>query len=162
MHCPSCSSANTRVIDSRHHQEGNIVRRRRKCDVCENRFTTYEKLEVQLPIIVKNDGRREVFNKEKVMTGLEKACQKRPISTEQIENIIDSLIQAITQNAQRETSTKDIGAYLASKIKCLDPVAFVRFASFYWDYNDVDDFVSSLTKMNNPLNTREENEHSRQ
>lgn len=162
MHCSKCSSENTRVIDSRHLQEGNIIRRRRKCDECETRFTTYEKIEVQLPTIVKNDGRREIFNKEKVMAGLDKACQKRPISTQELELIIDKLIQTIIQDGQRETTTKEIGAYLASKIKNLDPVAFVRFASFYWDYNDVDDFVSSLTKINNPLQNREENEYDRQ
>jgi len=147
MHCPSCQTHDTKVIDSRLLQEGANVRRRRKCDSCGHRFTTYEKFEVHFPTILKRDGRRENFNPKKIMGGLEKAFQKRPISTDNIENILSSLETFLLQLGQKEYHSEQIGTFLMNKINELDTVAFVRFASFYWNYDNIDSFVKGLTNQ---------------
>lgn len=148
MHCPSCLTQDTKVIDSRLLQEGANVRRRRKCEHCEYRFTTYEKIEINFPYILKQDGRRENYDRTKVLTGLRKAFQKRPIATEKIEKILDSLESTLLQSGQKEFQSKKIGEFLMKNINALDPVASVRFASFYWNYDDIDTFVKELTLKN--------------
>lgn len=146
MHCPKCLQEDTRVIDSRLLQEGSSVRRRRKCEACEHRFTTYERIDATFPNIVKRDGRREPFRREKIQDGLEKAFQKRPVRTDCIQNVIDALETALLESKKKEWNSEEVGTFLTNKIKELDPVAYVRFASFYWDFQDVDGFVNSLNQ----------------
>ncbi|HAZ12099.1 MAG: transcriptional regulator NrdR [Bdellovibrionales bacterium GWA2_49_15] len=145
MHCPKCQANDTKVIDSRHFDLGSAVRRRRRCEVCQYRFTTYEQIEMELPTIVKNDGRREVFGREKIMNGLLKSCQKRPIPVEELNTIADRIEMALAQAGHKEILSKDIGLMVMEELKKLDPVAYVRFASFYWNFDDVESFVSGLT-----------------
>jgi transcriptional repressor NrdR len=144
MHCPSCGESDTKVIDSRLLQEGKTVRRRRKCPDCEARFTTYEKLQVQLPLIVKSDGRREAFNREKVMKGLKKACQKRPIAVDRLELLLDDLEKFLLDAEGKEFMATEVGQYVMASLYDLDPVSYVRYGSFYWNFKDLEDFTSSL------------------
>lgn len=144
MHCPICSATDTKVIDSRLLQEGSSVRRRRKCEACETRFTTYEKIQLQMPMVVKQDGRRENYNREKVLSGLNKACQKRPISTRQIDELIESVEKKILEVFPEEVPSDFLGEVIMKNLHKLDPVAFVRFASFYWNFDDIKEFISSL------------------
>jgi transcriptional repressor NrdR len=147
MECPKCGNDDTKVIDSRSSDEGESIRRRRKCESCDFRFTTYERHQIQLPTIVKNDGRRETFNREKVLRGLKKACQKRPVSIDQLNQLIDEVEQfLITRQGAEEIKANEVGEAVMAKLKELDPVSFVRFASFYWDYQNVQDFVKTLQK----------------
>ncbi|TNE96614.1 MAG: transcriptional repressor NrdR [Deltaproteobacteria bacterium] len=145
MHCPSCNAEDTKVIDSRLLMEGKTVRRRRKCLSCEHRFTTYEQFQVQLPAVVKSsDGRREPYNREKIMKGLKKACQKRPISMEQIENLLDELEKSLNEFEGKEVPSSFIGEHIMQKLYQLDPVSYIRYGSFYWNFSDVEDFMTSL------------------
>ena len=144
MHCPSCNAIDTRVIDSRTLLEENSVRRRRKCDGCGMRFTTYEQIHIQMPLIVKKDSRRENYNREKIMKGLKKACQKRPISIDDINLLINGVEKSLLEISQTEVKAKDLGEIIMDHLKKLDPVSYVRFASFYWDYGDIEDFVYGL------------------
>ena len=144
MHCPSCGESDTRVIDSRLLQEGKTVRRRRKCSTCEARFTTYEKLQVQLPLIIKSDGRREPFNREKVMKGLKKACQKRPISVEDLELLLDKIEKTLLDSEQKEFLATKVGEYVMARLYDLDPVSYVRYGSFYWNFEDLEEFHKTL------------------
>jgi transcriptional repressor NrdR len=151
MHCPSCNAQDTRVIDSRMLLEENSVRRRRKCDACEMRFTTYENISIQMPLILKKDGRRENFNREKIVKGLKKACQKRPISMDDINLLINQVERALLEINQTEVTAKVLGEVIMDHLKKLDPVSYVRFASFYWDFGDIEDFVYGLK---NSLNSQ--------
>jgi len=146
MHCPKCQATDTRVIDSRHLDQGSAVRRRRRCDVCQFRFTTYEQIERELPTIVKSDGRREIFGREKIMSGLQKACQKRAISVTELNKIVDKIEQGLIQSELKEIPSRVIGQMVMDELKVLDPVSYVRFASFYWNFEDVESFVSGLRK----------------
>ena len=148
MHCPNCHAAATKVIDSRESADGTSIRRRRKCEVCQKRFTTYEQLPVHMPSVVKNDGRRENYDREKILTGIKKACHKRPISTEQILEIAEQIEKNILDTTPQEISTTAIGEQIMAQLFQLDRVAYVRFASFYWNFQDIDDFVYSL-QINN-------------
>jgi transcriptional repressor NrdR len=122
------------------------VRRRRRCDDCDKRFTTYENFTQQLPALVKADGRRENFNREKIIKGLTKACQKRPVSRDQIHALIDGLERHLAELSLKEIRSDLIGNYVMEELYKLDPVSYVRFASFFWTFNDVQDFVSNLEK----------------
>ena len=144
MHCPSCNAADTRVIDSRMLLEENSVRRRRKCDVCEARFTTYENIQIQMPLIVKKDGRRENYNREKIMKGLNKACQKRNVSTDQLNKLINNVEKSLLEISRTEVHARDLGEIIMDLLKELDRVAYVRYASFYWDFKDIEEFVFGL------------------
>ena len=144
MHCPICHAADTKVIDSRESADGTSIRRRRKCEVCQKRFTTYEQLPVHMPSVVKNDGRRETYDREKILIGIRKACHKRPISTEQILEIAEQIEKNMSDSTAQEISTTAIGEQIMAQLLQLDPVAYVRFASFYWNFKDIDDFVHSL------------------
>ena len=155
MKCPNCSNNDTKVIDSRLLQEGSNIRRRRKCEKCEFRFTTYEKIEANIPAVLKRDGRRESYNRNKIHSGLLKACQKRPISTDQLDKIIDDLECTMIQSSLKEFPSDQIGPMIMNKLKDLDHVAYVRFASFYWNYETVDTFIHVLTTSS----TGETNEH---
>ena len=144
MHCPSCNAQDTRVIDSRMLLEENSVRRRRKCDACEARFTTYENIHIQMPLIVKKDGRRENYNREKIMKGLNKACQKRNISTDQLNLLVNNVEKSLLEISHTEVKAHDLGEIIMDKLKLLDRVAYVRYASFYWHFKDIEEFVYGL------------------
>lgn len=144
MYCPSCNATDTKVIDSRLLLEENSVRRRRKCDACETRFTTYEAIQIQMPLIVKKDGRREAYNREKIMKGLNKACQKRNISTDSLNQMVKKVERQILEISPAEVRAHDLGAIIMNELKELDRVAYVRYASFYWDFKEIDEFVYGL------------------
>ncbi len=144
MYCPKCKAETTKVIDSRTLNEGASIRRRRECEICAQRFTTYEHFEIQLPTIIKRDGRREQFNREKLFNGLQKSSQKRPISTEALQNIVEDLQAKISVTQNKEIPSAEIGTFIMDRLKNLDPVAFVRYASFYWSYDNIDEFLKVL------------------
>jgi transcriptional repressor NrdR len=147
MKCPFCSEIDNKVIDSRLSKDGNAIRRRRECIVCGRRFTTYEHIE-EIPItIVKKDGRREVFSREKVYSGLKKACEKRDISINTIEEFIDELERDLKETGEKEIPAHIIGEKIMEKLHSLDDVAYVRFASVYREFKDVNDFVSELKSL---------------
>ncbi|MFT6631414.1 MAG: transcriptional repressor NrdR [Bacteriovoracaceae bacterium] len=153
MRCPYCEQSETKVVDSRLLKEGMSVRRRRKCEACEKRFTTYETIEISMPNIVKLDGRREAYNREKIYGGIEKACQKRPISTEQVERIVENIEKSILDISAKEVKTHDIGSIVMMYLRNLDPVAYIRFASVYRKFQDVEEFVHDLQHEEETFNT---------
>lgn len=148
MLCPFCSHRNDRVIDSRESREGHLIRRRRQCGGCGRRFTTYERYENLELMVVKKDGRRERFDRSKVKGGLQRACEKRPVPARQIDRLIDQVERMVSEPADREVSTDEIGEHIMSQLQKLDQVAYVRFASVYRDFQDVRDFVSEVTHLN--------------
>jgi transcriptional repressor NrdR len=144
MKCPFCSTLDTKVLDSRTSEEGLVVRRRRKCEVCQKRFTTFETVELSMPMVIKRDGRRETFDREKIKNGIEKACQKRPVSQAQIDRIISNIEKAILDVSDKEIGAQEIGQLVMMYLRHLDPVAYVRFASVYRKFQDVAEFVNDL------------------
>ena len=147
MKCPSCGYADTKVIDSRLSNEGNSIRRRRECDKCQNRFTTYEYVE-QVPLmVVKRDGRRQPFDRKRVIAGLIKACEKRPVSIERMEETVDEIERTVQKKFDREVQAKDIGELVMEKLANIDEVAYVRFASVYRQFRDVNQFMTELKGM---------------
>ena len=149
MKCPFCSHENTRVIDSRPAEENNSIRRRRVCDECGKRFTTYEKVETIPLIIIKKDLNREAFDRAKIEAGVLRACHKRPVSAEQIANLVDEVETEIYSREERELPSAVIGECIMNKLKDLDPVAYVRFASVYREFKDVNTFMDELKKILN-------------
>jgi transcriptional repressor NrdR len=145
--CPACANMENKVIDSRTNKEGDIIRRRRECLSCQERFTTYERLEKSLPFIVKKDGRREEFNREKILDGVKKACQKRPISIEKIEALVDRVEQYFVDQGEKEISAVAVGEKVVKEIYHLDDVAYVRFASVYRSFKDVNEFMVELKEV---------------
>lgn len=145
MNCPYCSAPDTKVIDSRHLTDANSTKRRRKCASCEKRFTSYETIQIIMPMVEKSDGRREPFKREKILDGVSKACQKRPIATAQIDHIVDSIEKSLMEINDKEISTREIGSMVMDYLRVLDPVAYVRFASVYKTFKDVDEFVKNLS-----------------
>ena len=144
MKCPFCSHLEDKVVDSRESKEGDVIRRRRECLSCGKRFTSYERID-QIPhLVVKKDGRRERFDREKVMQGLLRACQKRPVSVKTLESIVDRVEAMVQESPDREVPTGQIGEFLMDRLKDLDKVAFVRFASVYREFKDVGEFMSAL------------------
>ena len=144
MKCPYCTLVENKVIDSRLSKDGRTIRRRRECSECGRRFTTYEKLEEILPMVVKKDGRREPFNREKIIEGIKKACQKRPISVTQIEEFLDSLELYFQELGKKEIDSKEIGEKVINNLKEWDEVAYVRFASVYRQFKDISEFMAEL------------------
>ena len=144
MICPYCSHPETKVLDSR--ESENMVRRRRECIKCNKRFTTYERVEFDLTVI-KKDGRREPFSREKLKSGILKATQKRPVETEKIENAVNEIEQELRNLKSYEIPSKKIGDKVMSKLKSMDKVAYIRFASVYKDFKDIDDLAEELKKM---------------
>ena len=144
-----------KVIDSRLNKEGDIIRRRRECLNCADRFTTYEKIEKSLPFVIKKDGRREEFDREKIINGVKKACQKRPVSIEQIEAMVDRVEQHFQDAGEKEISAVAVGEMVVKEIYNLDDVAYVRFASVYRSFKDVNEFMVELKEVlknqQNPL-----------
>lgn len=144
MKCPFCSHAESKVIDSRESGEGDIIRRRRECESCQKRYTTYERVEEVLPMIVKKDGRREVFDRLKIIQGLKKACEKRPVSMETIEKLVDSIERKLQESSEKEIPSSSIGQTVMEALHEIDPVAYVRFASVYRSFKDVNEFMDEL------------------
>ena len=147
MKCPFCNAADTRVIDSRPADDNASIRRRRQCETCGKRFTTYEKLETMPLMIVKKDNSREPYERSKIEAGIIRSCHKRPVSSEQISNLVDQIENALFAKEEREISSSVIGEMVMEKLKDLDPVAYVRFASVYREFKDVDTFMQELTKL---------------
>jgi transcriptional repressor NrdR len=144
MKCPYCSHINNKVIDSRLSKDGRTIRRRRECLECERRFTTYEKLEEVLPMVVKRDGRREPFNRDKIVSGINKACQKRPVSITKIEDFVDSLELYFQELGKKAVESTEICERVINSLKEWDEVAYVRFASVYRQFKDINEFMAEL------------------
>ena len=144
MKCPYCTEINNRVIDSRLGKDARMIRRRRECMSCSRRFTTYEKLEEILPMLVKKDGRREPFDRAKIISGIRKACQKRPISATRIEEFVDSLESYFQELGKKEIDSSEVGEKVIAKLKEWDEVAYVRFASVYRQFKDLNEFMVEL------------------
>lgn len=147
MRCPFCENLDTRVIDSRPTEEGHAIRRRRECDSCNKRFTTYEKVEEMIFMVIKKDGSREAFDRNKVMNGMIKACEKRPVSIASIEKIVDDIERGLNNMMEKEVDSKLIGEVIMEHLKELDEVAYVRFASVYRQFKDVNTFVAEIEKL---------------
>ena len=147
MKCPFCGHDNTRVIDSRPAEENNSIRRRRVCDECDKRFTTYEKVETIPLIIIKKDNNRETYDRSKIEAGVLRACHKRPISAGQIEKLVDDVETEVFNMEEKEISSGVVGEYVMEKLKGLDMVAYVRFASVYREFKDINTFMDELKKV---------------
>ena len=148
MKCPYCNKENTRVIDSRPSEENNSIRRRRQCDICGKRFTTYEKIETRPLIVRKKDNSREAYEREKIESAIVRACHKRSISYEQIQKMVDEIENVIFNvEVNREVSSQEIGEIVMNKLKDYDSVAYVRFASVYREFKDVNTFMDELKKL---------------
>ncbi len=144
MRCPFCGQDKDRVVDSRSSQDGRSVRRRRECEMCKKRFTTYEYVEDVSLTILKNDGRREPFDRQKLQRGIELACKKRPVSSEQITALVDEIQEKFQNLSQPEITSKELGEEVMKRLKDLDEVAYVRFASVYHKFKDVSEFMDEL------------------
>jgi transcriptional repressor NrdR len=150
MTCPFCGHREDRVIDSRESKEGDVIRRRRQCVVCERRFTTYERSDEIPYMVIKKDGRREKFDRQKVLGGLLRACEKRPVPMARLAGIVDEVENALSESPDRELATSRIGEMLMECLKALDKIAYVRFASVYRDFQDVDAFLEALKGLKRP------------
>lgn len=155
MKCPYCGYLDNKVIDSRLNKESTITRRRRSCLSCNQRFTTYERLEVMMPMLVKKDGRRESWDRQKMVIGLEKACEKRPVSCDDIDSFVDEIEKKLQDFGAKEVSSQVIGEWVMEALPDLDEVAYVRFASVYRQFKDVSEFVDELKTLIGSRNTRE-------
>ncbi len=147
MRCPYCNHTDAKVVDSRASKDGDAIRRRRECLKCEKRYTTYERIEEVAQMVVKKDGRREQFDRWKVRAGILKACEKRPVTLDQIEHLIDDVERTLFSTTDREVSTNQIGEAVMGKLKGLDEVAYVRFASVYRQFKDLNEFMEELKTM---------------
>ncbi len=147
MKCPFCENPDTKVIDSRPTDEGQAIRRRRECEICGKRFTTYEKVEEVFFMVVKRDGRRESFDRNKVLNGIIRACEKRPVSMDAMESLVSDIERGLNNMMEKEISSAFIGEIVMDKLKDLDEVAYVRFASVYRQFKDVNTFVAEIEKL---------------
>lgn len=147
MKCPFCTHLENKVIDSRLSKEGQVIRRRRECLSCERRFTTYERIEEIMPLVVKKDGSREAFDRQKIVSGLKAACQKRPVSSEQMEEIVEHVERRLQELGEREVASHVIGEQVMQALQALDAVAYVRFASVYRSFQDIGEFMSELKDL---------------
>ena len=147
MRCPFCRDLENRVIDSRLGKEGDAIRRRRHCERCSRRFTTYERVEESLPMVVKKDGRREPFERGKIVNGLKRACEKRPVSIDTIEALVDQIERALQEGGEKEITSRKIGEMVMRALHELDAVAYVRFASVYRSFRDVHEFMRELEDL---------------
>jgi transcriptional repressor NrdR len=147
MRCPFCHSTQNKVIDSRPSREANAIRRRRECLHCQRRFTTYEQVEETMPLIIKKDGRREPYQRTKVSEGIKKACEKRPVSIDVIEQFLDDLEREMLESGQREMPSTWIGERVMQKLRDWDEVAYVRFASVYRHFTDATDFMKEIRQL---------------
>jgi transcriptional repressor NrdR len=151
MKCPFCGHLDNKVIDSRLSQGGEVTRRRRECDQCARRYTTYERVEEVLPLVVKKDGRREPFERLKVASGLRRACEKRPVSAELLDRIVDRIERELVESGEKEVPSSTVGERCMEALRETDQVAYVRFASVYRSFKDIHEFMSALsTLLKNP------------
>lgn len=153
MHCPFCGAIDTKVIDSRLVSEGNHVRRRRECITCEERFTTYESAELVMPRIIKTDGIREPFNEDKLMAGLSKALEKRPVGIDKVEEAVSRIKATLRSTGEREIPSRDVGEQVMKELRDLDEVAFVRFASVYRSFKDLNEFREEIDRLSKDSNS---------
>ncbi|GJL75724.1 MAG: transcriptional repressor NrdR [Nitrosomonas sp.] len=158
MKCPFCNADDTNVIDSRVSEEGTRIRRRRRCPACDKRFTTYETVELRLPQVVKHDGTRAEFDRNKLLTGFKRALHKRPVPTDYVDAAIDRIVHKFLSLGEREVSSRSIGESVMHELHKLDKVAYIRFASVYKSFQDVDDFRDAIREVNedNQLNAADE------
>ena len=147
MKCPFCNHLQDKVVDSRETKEGDTIRRRRECLACERRFTTYERIDEVPYMVVKKDGRREKFDRQKVLGGLLKACEKRPVSMAKLSDLVNRVESKVSDSPDREISTIDIGEFLMDNLRDLDKIAYVRFASVYRDFQDEQEFINELKNL---------------
>lgn len=147
MKCPFCEHEDTKVIDSRPTEDGHAIRRRRECDACGKRFTTYEKVEQMILMVIKKDGSREAFNRNKIMNGIIRACEKRPVPMAEIEKIVDEIERGLNNMMEKEVESTFIGELIMERLRKLDEVAYVRFASVYRQFTDVNTFVAEVEKL---------------
>lgn len=147
MRCPFCPRTDSKVIDSRLSKDGMIIRRRRECEGCGKRFTTYERVEEPLPMVVKKDGRREPFDRIKIAGGIKRACEKRPVSTETIEGVVDRIERWAQDQGEPEIAAARIGDRVMEELHALDQVAYVRFASVYRSFKDINEFMEELNEL---------------
>ncbi|HNX29164.1 MAG TPA: transcriptional regulator NrdR [Syntrophomonadaceae bacterium] len=147
MRCPYCNEDDSRVIDSRSNEDNSITRRRRECVACKRRFTTYERIEERPLLVVKKGGNREQFNRDKIIKGLTRACEKRPVSMDQIELLVSDLEKELRDNFDREVSSREIGEKIMDKLQKLDEVAYVRFASVYRQFTDLNSFINTIEQL---------------
>jgi len=147
MICPFCAHKQDRVIDSRESKEGDVIRRRRECLKCARRFTTYERSDEIPYMVVKRDGRREKFDRQKILEGLLKACEKRPVPMPKLAEVVDEVESKLADNPEREISTTEVGEFLMQRLRSLDKIAYVRFASVYRDFQDVEAFLVELKDL---------------
>lgn len=147
MRCPYCEYDGTKVIDSRHTEEGHAIRRRRECERCGKRFTTYEKIEETVMMVVKKDGSRQAFDRSKIMNGIVKACEKRPVAVADMEKIVDEIERGLNNMMEKEVKSSFIGELVMDRLKDLDEVAYVRFASVYRQFTDINTFLKEIEKL---------------
>ena len=147
MKCPFCEHKDTKVIDSRHTEDGHAIRRRRECEKCGKRFTTYEKIEEVVLMVIKKDGSRETFDRNKIMSGIVKACEKRPVPVAEMEKIVDEIERGLNNMMEKEVSSTFIGELIMDKLKDIDEVAYVRFASVYRQFTDINTFVAEIENL---------------
>ena len=147
MRCPFCDNQETKVIDSRPTEDGHAIRRRRECERCSRRFTTYEKVEEVILMVVKKDGSREAFDRRKIMNGIIKACEKRPVTVATMENMVDQIERGLNNMMEKEIESSFIGELIMDQLKDVDQVAYVRFASVYRQFTDVNTFVAEIEKL---------------
>ena len=154
MKCPYCENEDSKVIDSRHTEDGRAIRRRRECEKCGRRFTTYEKIEEMILMVIKKDGSRQAFDRNKLLNGIIRACEKRPVSIAEMEKIVDDIERGLNNTMEKEVDSKLIGELVMEKLKDIDEVAYVRFASVYRQFTDVNTFVKEVESL---LNTKKGN-----
>lgn len=147
MKCPFCGHPDSKVVDSRPDKGGAAIRRRRECESCTKRFTTHERIEEMLPLICKKDGRREPFDRLKVVAGIKKACEKRPVSIEEIERMADRLEARLQESSEREIPASQVGEWIMKELHDIDEVAYVRFASVYRSFKDISEFMDELQEL---------------
>jgi transcriptional repressor NrdR len=147
MKCPFCGNMEDKVVDSRESREGDVIRRRRECLKCERRFTSYERIDEVPYMVIKKDGRREPFDRQKVMAGILRACEKRPVPTAKLEAIVNAVEKFVQDSRDRERPTQRIGEFIMKRLKEIDKVAYVRFASVYLEFKDVSEFMSELRSL---------------
>jgi transcriptional repressor NrdR len=158
MKCPFCAGLDNKVIDSRLSKDGNVVRRRRECLNCHRRFTTHERVEEILPVVIKKDGRREIFDRSKILSGVQKACSNRPISMDDIEGLVDRIERYFQDKGDKEINCTEIGESVMRELHRLDEVAYVRFASVYRQFKDITEFMTEVREL---LSTREQGSRRR-
>lgn len=147
MKCPFCATLDNRVIDSRLSQGGEVTRRRRECEGCTRRYTTYERVEQVLPYVIKKDNRREPFDRMKILAGLRRACEKRPVPSEALELLVDGIEREMVETGEKEVASSDVGERIMNRLRALDQVAYVRFASVYRSFKDIHEFMDELSHL---------------